>query len=270
MTRLSCTGIALLLTTLWSCSTGTDPGPCEEVECRRIVYYMEVARWEEGVDSLEPKLVATAVYRENGVGIDQIRTPENGRPMNKVEFNGTRLWHDSSFVYGYNASLTGGRLHLMPPGDSNRWVVKPIYGDSLVFSFVTPEMPARLTLSPPYPSDTISADSDLQISWPPSSSDPDVRNLVLASIRIRDMSGGVRQAFLDTGIEFIGLTAFTSLDQVSIPADTLNAWGSDAEEIEIFLILEHYRVQDYRLGEGRWARTLFVDRETRRLILRPE
>ncbi len=270
MARHFYTGIALLLTTLWSCSTGTDPGPCEEVECRTIVYYMEAHRWDGGIDSLDPTLDVAAAFRENDGGVDQVRIPDLGAPMNRVEFNGTSLWPDDSFVYRYDPPPTGSRLQLMPPGDSNRWVVDPIYGDSLVFSFATPEMPARLTLSPPYPSDTISADSDLQISWPPSSSDPDVRNIFLASIRIRGMNGGVRQAFLDTGIEFIGLTAFTPLDQVSIPADTLEAWASDAEEVEILLLLEHYRMQDHRLGEGRWARTLFVDAENRRLILRPE
>lgn len=260
-----------LLLLLSACSTGTDPGPCETVECRRIAYYMEITRTLHPIDSIEADLTARAVFLRRGGIVDRVRAGDDGDMMLGVSFNDVLVPRSSGdeggTIYRYDGAPQRNRLKLMPPGDSNVWVVRPDPTDTLRFAFVTPEATAEITTVPEAVDDTISTDSDLQISWPSSSITPDVRNQVSVLVLQIDSGSVTGTRFLDIERDRSGFTQQTS---ITIPADSLRSWSTSTTEIQITLHLDHYRIRDFRLGPVDWARTVYRESLYRRLHIRAE
>lgn len=158
---------------LIACTAGTDPGPCEEMECRRITDIMIVHR---GVfrlnDSLTPVFTAEAVFGQRPGLVDQhlLHGGSGGEDIYSVELNGIdlRRFDMDPPAEGYSYRLHGDYTDsvLAPQGEWNRWVVRRGFDDSAHFEFRTPNQRPALTIDPTFADDTLSSDRDLHITWP--------------------------------------------------------------------------------------------------------
>ena len=255
--------LLLLLPHLGACSTGTDPGPCEEVECRRITDIMVVQR---GVfllnDSLRPFFTAAAVFGQKPGLVDQhlVHGGSGGEGVYSVELNGIELRRSDLDppAEGYSYHLQGDYTDsvLAPPGEWNRWVVRRGFDDSAHFEFRTPNQRPKLAIAPTYADDTLSADQDLHITWPPGSVLGEERNSVYIFLR---GDSGTRVLSYSSPEDFF----FTDQAETTIPRDSLKTWSSRFHSMQIQL--EHYSMRDTAFTESSWARTVILDRDVRLL-----
>ena len=265
MRRIHLLPLSLLsiLPLIGGCSTGTDPGPCEEVECRRITDIMVVQR---GVfllnDSLRPFFSAAAVFGQKPGLVDQHRLHggSGGEDIRSVELNGIELRRSdpgppaNGYFYRLPDDYTDSVL--APPGEWNRWVVRKGFDDSAHFEFRTPSQRPRLAIAPTYADDTLSADQDLHITWPPGSVLGEERNSVYVFLH---GDSGTRVLTYSSPDNFF----FTDQGETTIPRDSLKTWSSRYHSMQIQL--EHYSMRDTALTESSWARTVMLDRDERLL-----
>lgn len=254
-----------LLSLAGGCSTGTDPGPCLEVECRRITHFTSIS-WgtQEFGDSLIPYFRAEATFRREGGIVDQIRPAPQGIEVSSVRLNGIYLdefiefpMFSSGGIYFRREDIDPDSI-LAPPGELNRWVIRGRNSlDSLIFTIPTPAEPARITTDPAIPYDTLDLDVDLKISWPPATHDGEHRNIALVFLYGPD---AFRIVPIDTGQAF---SSFTDVDNITLPKDSLQVWRDRFTFIEVGV--EHITVQDFRLNENEWGRALFSEGDRRRI-----
>lgn len=259
----------LLLPLFGACSTGTDPGPCEEVGCRPVNYLLAISM--ECYSFPDSPLCARHIfadYVQHGYFADRFFESSFSRTweMGTVALNGERL---TQREFGFNGPVymfdtPRPDSVVAAPGDTNYWFVQEI-SDKLPsgarLSIPTPTSFPAITALFSGTGDTIAAGSDLTIIRPiGESQDQERTHLTLAMSA--DSSGEMGFPHIDR--QFFSDWEFDS-PSLTLPADSLRTWGRDFDVITV--MLRHSRFRDIPLATHEGVRLLFSEVTYRRFYL---